>query len=137
VVTGVFAVVVFGGLAWTTPLVVVPVMVAAVWALGLTWVVAGAGAYVRDLAPVVATGTLVVMFLSCVFYPVERVPQAWRWAMEWNPAAVVLESVRAAMLGVGEFRVGVLAALLAAGVVVCCAGHAWFTRVKGGFADVL
>lgn len=73
------------------------------------------GSYARSLDQVYAIETLLVLplgFLGGIFYPVSRLPGAWRLASELNPAFYVVQSLRIGFLGHGD-----IPAALALGVV--------------------
>lgn len=134
----VVAYIVFLGMPpWTivaTPLVLLPV---ALWALGLGWLLASLGVYLRDVSQVVGVLTTVLMFMSPIFYPLSAIPASLRHYLALNPLAISIEQMR------GVIYFGVLPDLLAyCGVLgvsaaVAWMGLAWFQKTRGGFADVL
>jgi len=120
--------------ALAAPVVILPLVLAA---LGGAWVIAGVAVYVRDLGQVVAVGLTLLLFLSPIFYPLEAVPEAYRWMMRLNPLAYGVEWARGALLrGTLPDPLDWLIAT-AAGWLVAVAGLALFRRLRRGFADVL
>lgn len=105
-------------------------------ALGLTWLLAGIGTYVRDVGQVLGMAMSALMFLSPIFYPVEALPEAVRGWMGLNPLAGVITDTRAVLAGSWPDW-GRLALALAAHSLLALAGALFFRRVRTGFADVL
>lgn len=63
-----------GVVYWTAicfPLVLVPLIF---FALGLTWVLASLGVFVRDVQQTIALVIMVMMFLTPIFYPLNALP---------------------------------------------------------------
>ncbi len=105
--------------------------------LGLMWVLAAVGTYVKDVAQLVAPALGALLFLSPVFYELRTLPTGLRDALSWSPLAVVMEQTRAVVV-MGQAPDGlVLLAALAVGLGVAAVGAALFQRVRAGFADVV
>ncbi|WP_080635429.1 ABC transporter permease [Pseudomonas asplenii] len=116
------------------PLVVLPL---ALFALGLSWILASLGTYLRNLGALVGVLLTALLFLSPVFYPIEALPESLRPLMGLNPLAQVIENARLVMLwGRWPDLSAWLLSLLAGGGVAWC-GLAFFRITRGGFADVL
>ena len=133
-----FAFVLFNGyLHWTvifTPLVLLPLVVVS---LGLAWMLAALGVFLRDVSQTISIITTVLMFLSPVFYPVTAVPEEFRSFIMANPLTFIIEQAREVLIwghlpnwiGLGIYTV--------AAIVVAWAGYALFQKTRKGFADVL
>lgn len=128
---------VHGAVPWTAlylPLILAPLLL---MTLGLAWLLASLGVYLRDIGQTVALLTTVLMFVSPVFYPVDALPEAYRAYILANPLTFVIEQARAVLIwgdapdwsGLGAYTLG------AAGVA--WAGFAWFQLTRRGFADVV
>jgi len=116
------------------PLVVLPY---AFLLLGLSWMLAAFGVYVRDLAHTMGPLMQALLFLSPVFYPSEVLP-AWvqNW-MRWNPLAFVIEEVRGlSLLGQDPHWSG-LGLFLLFSLIILGTGWRLFQRLSPGFADVI
>ena len=105
--------------------------------LGVTWFLAALGVYLRDIAQVIGLVTMLLMFLSPVFYPVNALPEAYRGWLALNPLTLPLEATRGALIW-GEWpdwtALGVYAIIA---IAVAAAGYWWFQKSRKGFADVL
>jgi lipopolysaccharide transport system permease protein len=126
-----------GALQWTAvfvPLVLLPLLILI---LGLAWMLASLGVFLRDVGQFVAILTTVLTFLSPVFYPVTAVPERFRSIIMLNPLTFIIEQARDVLIW-GRlpdwFGLGVYT-----GAAMACAwcGYAWFQKTRKGFADVL
>jgi len=119
---------------WLLPVVLLP---PACFSLGLTWVLASLGVYLRDIGHTVGLVTQVLFFTTPIFYAVEAVPAAFRDVIRFNPLTPMVDNMRRiCVLGLWPDW-NAYAISMAIGVVVLCAGHSWFVVTKRGFADVL
>jgi lipopolysaccharide transport system permease protein len=126
-----------GRLPATVALVPVVVLPVAFLCLGLTWLVASLGVFLRDFVHLVPLLVQVVFFATPVIYPAEAVPERYRAAVALNPLAWVVESVRGLLFAGALPDWGRFAVWLAVTAVVMVLGYAWFMKTKRGFADVL
>ncbi len=126
-----------GYLHWTaifTPLVLLPLVILT---LGLAWMLASLGAFLRDVGQTIGIITTVLMFLSPVFYPVTAVPEKFRPIIMANPLTFIIEEAREVLVwghlpawfGLGLYTL--------AATAIAWAGYAWFQKTRKGFADVL
>jgi len=125
---------VLGPVAFLAPLILFLVMP---WILGLAWGLAAVGVYLRDVAQLAAPLATALMFLAPVFYPVEAVPVAWRWLVEWNPLTLPITLMRACLLGGEAPDAGRVGAYFLCSLAVMGLGWALFRRLRPGFSDVL
>ena len=116
------------------PVVLVPFLLALV---GLSWVVAAFGVYLRDVGQVTGFVSTAMMFLSPVFYPITAVPEGFRHWLWLNPMTHVVEAFRGLLIFGTWPGLADLALLWAVGVGVLVLGHRVFARLRSGFADVL
>lgn len=126
-----------GYLHWTvifTPLVLLPLVIVT---LGISWMLAAIGVFLRDVGQTIGIITTVLMFLSPVFYPVTAVPEKFRPFIMANPLTFIIEQAREVLvwghtpnwIGLGVYTM--------AATVVAWAGYALFQKTRKGFADVL
>jgi lipopolysaccharide transport system permease protein len=107
------------------------------FALGLSWFLASVGVFLRDLRQVVGVATMMLLFLSPIFYPVTAVPEAFRAYIQANPMTWILEQSRQVLFWgqIPDWRSWAL--LLCASWAVAWLGYGWFIRTRKGFADVV
>lgn len=116
------------------PFLMLPVLM---MCAGVALAAAALTVYLRDLAQVTGLMSTALLFLSPVFYPMERLPPALRSAMTFNPLTVPIEATRGLILqGVmpdwEAFGAHALASFL-----VLSAGWGVFQVLRRGFSDVL
>jgi lipopolysaccharide transport system permease protein len=129
--------IIHGFLHWTIiffPLVLFPLVLVS---LGISWMLASLGVYLRDLSQIVNLLTVVLMFLSPIFYPVSALPENYRTLMYLNPLTFIIEESRAVLV-FGELPDwGGLVLYSFVGLLVVWIGYSWFQKTRGGFADVM
>ena len=116
------------------PLVLAPLLLLV---LGLMWLLAALGVYVRDISQVVGILTTTLMFLTPIFYPADALPDQYRWVLLVNPIAPIVEQTRDVLYWGRLPDAGRWALTLMASTVVAWLGFAWFQNTRRGFADVL
>lgn len=126
-----------GSLSWTAvflPVVLLPFLI---FLLGAALLVAAIGVFIRDISLAVAPIISMMMFLSPIFFPLEAVPESWRFVVRLNPVTSVIEQSRTVVLfgGMPDFSGLFLYALCATAVLSFA--YWVFQRLRPGFADVL
>lgn len=125
------------GLTWSSlwlPVIVFPLVLLSI---GLAWLISSLGVFFRDIGQTTQFVTQLLMFLSAVFYPTNRLPHgAWQF-LRFNPVLLGVEQARNTMLWHQPLNQNHLAFLYLSGLAVFAFGHAVFARLKPAFADVL
>lgn len=116
------------------PVVMLPLILLT---LGLSWLFASLGVFLRDVGQVISIAVTILMFLSPIFYPASSLPEEYRSLLHINPLTGLIEQVRDVLiwgkvpewsfLGVQVLTYGTMAWL----------GFAWFQKTRKGFADVI
>jgi lipopolysaccharide transport system permease protein len=126
-----------GFLNWTiifVPVILVPL---AIFVLGISWVLASLGVFMRDVGQTIGIVTTILMFMSPVFYPVSALPVNLQKWMMLNPLTFIIEQARAVtVLGQLPNWPG-LAIYSVIALLVMWIGYVWFQKTRKGFADVL
>lgn len=126
-----------GYVHWTVllaPLVLLPLVI---FTLGLAWMLASLGVFLRDVGQTIGIITTVMMFLSPVFYPITALPEEMRpWIMA-NPLTFIIEQAREVLIWGRLPNWTGLGIYTAVAAIVAWAGYAWFQKTRKGFADVL
>jgi len=126
-----------GFLPWTiffVPLVLLPLIVLT---LGMAWLLASLGVFLRDVGQTVNIVTMVMLFLSPVFYPLTALPEAYQPWVLCNPLTFIIEQSREVLVwghppnwvGLGIYGL--------VSVIIAWLGYIWFQKTRRGFADVL
>jgi lipopolysaccharide transport system permease protein len=108
----------------------VPVAIALLFLFGLAcglWF-APMGARARDVRRIARYVLGFWYFLTPVIYPIEKIPEDWRFLASLNPVTAPLEMVKSGLLGVGDVTVTGMAVFFGALVVVGGIGLQTFTR---------
>jgi lipopolysaccharide transport system permease protein len=116
------------------PVVLVPL---ALTVMGLSWLIASLGVYIRDVTHIIGVVTAVLMFLTPIFYPLSALPANFRAWVYVNPLTAVVEQTRDVLIWGKPPNWSLLVLFTAVGAIVAWAGFAWFQRTRRGFADVL
>lgn len=127
------------GTGLTLHLLALPLVIApyAALLLGLVWLIAALGVYLRDLAQLIGPLVMVTMFLGPVFYPREAMPEVLQPWLVLNPITVPVEQARRILFEDTWPQWDVLAQYTVAAAATYLLGLWAFAKLKKGFADVL
>lgn len=116
------------------PILLVPL---AFMCLGISWILASLGVYLRDVGQVVGIVITVLMFMSPIFYPIEALPEEFRFYMHLSPLTYFVEQSRDLLIWGEPLVWSQWLVSLVVSLLVAAAGFAWFQKTRKGFADVL
>jgi lipopolysaccharide transport system permease protein len=108
-----------------------------VLAYGLGCVIACLNVFVRDTAQFVGLTLAMLAFATPIFYPASAVPAAFRWVLEINPFAHLVEAFRSVFFRHTAPGWGSIAYLTLFTLVSAAAGSALFSKAEPHFADLL
>jgi len=116
------------------PLVLLPLVF---FTMGLSWLLASLGVYLRDVGQVIGLLVTVLMFLSPIFYPISALPERYQLLLQLNPLTLVIEQTRGVLIW-GECPAPEIFVLYTTcSALIAWSGFAWFQKTRRGFADVL
>lgn len=126
-----------GYIHWTSiflPIVLLPL---ATLVLGVGWILASLGVFLRDIGQTIGILTTAMLFMAPVFFPLSAVPVHYHAYILANPLTFIIEQSREIVvyghqpdwLGLGVYMVVAL--------IVAWSGYGWFQKTRKGFADVL
>jgi lipopolysaccharide transport system permease protein len=144
-VTEVFALGVFlimllilrGGIPATVlwlPVLLIPQLL---FTLGLCWLLAATGAYLRDLGQIIGFVLTLWFFITPICYPETKLPHQALFVLGKNPIYILVRGYRAILLEHNAPEFWPIAKLWVLAIVVFLFGHAWFYRLRKAFADVI
>jgi len=116
------------------PLVILPLLVLV---LGISWILASLGVFLRDVGQTITILTTALMFLSPIFFPPSAIPEDIRGYLAYNPLTLIIEQVRQVAIWSGFPAWYDLGVYLIFSLAVCWVGLFWFQKTRKGFADVL
>ena len=105
--------------------------------LGVSWLLASLGVYIRDVGQVVSVFITALMFLSPIFYPLSVLPKDYQQILSFNPLAPAIELVRAVLFSGLAPDWHLYFTYLFGSLLMAWFGFFWFQRTRKGFADVL
>jgi lipopolysaccharide transport system permease protein len=116
------------------PLILAPLILST---LGISWVLASLGVYIRDTSQFTSMFSSVLMFLTPIFYPASALPEGFQKILFLNPLTPAVEATRDVLFwGTIPDFTGLAVYWLAAALIAWL-GFAWFQKTRKGFADVL
>jgi lipopolysaccharide transport system permease protein len=105
--------------------------------LGLSWVLASLGVYLRDIQQIIGVATSALMFLSPIFYSIESVPSALANIIWLNPLTGFVEITRNSLVFHQAPSANVYLLITLSSIAMLAIGAWWFSATKKGFADVI
>jgi ABC-2 type transport system permease protein len=82
--------------------------------------------YVRDLAHITELGLQLMFYASAVFFPVELVPERYRFVVEYNPIAIYIQTVREALTHKNIINLDFILISLAVAIALVLVGRLYF-----------
>ncbi len=126
-----------GSISWTLvffPFILFPLILTT---LGISWILAALGVYLRDIGQITAFITAILLFVSPVFYPLSMVPPKLQTVILLNPLTLIIEQSRKVLL-FGEIPDwDRLISYTIFSVLIAWVGFWCFQKTRRGFADVL
>lgn len=116
------------------PIVLVPLVL---FTIGLSWVLAALGVYLRDVSQLINMVVTILMFLSPIFYPVSSLPEKYQVIIHLNPLTLVIELARDVLMWGNLINPLVFTIYVATSSAVAWLGFVLFQKMRKGFADVL
>lgn len=122
---------------WTVlllPLIIAPFVL---FVLGLSWLLASVGVFLRDIGQLIVIVVQVLMFMSPIFYPITALPEHFRHLLYLSPLTLPIEMARDVMYWGTVPAIGPWLWSSLVAVCVAALGFAWFQKTRKGFSDVL
>ena len=124
-------------ISWVTlllPIIILPLLLLI---MGLSWLLASIGVFVRAIGQLIGIMLTMLLFLSPVFYPASALPESVRGYLFLNPLTFIIEQVRDLLIG-GKYPDWFgLGLYYGVALIVFCLGFVWFEKTRKGFADLL
>lgn len=119
------------------PLVVLPVLGLS---LGLAWLLAALGVFLRDINQLTGALGLIILYSSAIFYSenmvIAKSPFIWS-ILRFNPLLHTVEDARRVMLWQLPPQIGSLVYAWLFGIVTAYIGFSIFRKLRPAFADVI
>ncbi len=105
--------------------------------LGLGWFFSALGVFLRDIEHITGTLAMLMLFLSPVFFSIERLPENIQTFIWLNPIAVIVENARMVVLYGQAPDFYALANYSFCALFITCGSYYFFQKMRPGFADVI
>ncbi len=125
-----------GGVSWQLlqlPLLVLPL---ALLSLGVGWLLAAVGVFLRDIGQVTAFVATALLFASAVMYPPTKIPAGFEW-LRHNPLLQIVDLARRTALWHQPMPWDQLAFVSGTSIVILAAGAITFSLLRKSFAEVI
>lgn len=124
-------------LHWTVFLLPLVMVFQMLFILGLSYLMAVAGTYMPDIREALRAVVRATFFITPIIWPAERVPESFRFLVDFNPLAFLVEAYRNLILD-GELPGGMATIYFSLfAIALFVVGLAVFNRVKHRFAELL
>lgn len=105
--------------------------------LGLSWFLAAAGVYIRDIGHTIGLILTALLFLSPIFFPLSSFPEEWRHFASLNPLALPIEQLRNVIVFSKGLDMSYMLYYTAFALIIMWLGYWSFQASRRGFADVI
>lgn len=126
-----------GLIHWTWLLIPFIFLPFVVMMAGIMWILASLGVFLRDLRQLMQFVATAFMFLSPVFYPMDRLSDGMQFLKFVNPLVIIIEQSRVVLFEGLMPDWFLMAGYYLVASVVAALGYYFFVRSKPAFADVI
>jgi lipopolysaccharide transport system permease protein len=131
------SVVINGYLPWTIVFIPVVLLPLATLVMGLSWMLASLGVFIRDIGQTIGIITTVMLFMSPIFFPLSAMPEKYHPFILANPLTFIIEQSREVLIFGNLPNWSGLGIYMFIASAVAWFGYMWFQKTRKGFADVL
>lgn len=124
------------GLSWDVlwlPVLVAPLLLLS---MGVGWLLAAFGVFLRDIGQVTAFVATTLLFASAVMFPPDKIPPGFSF-LRFNPLLQIIDLARTVVLWHQPMPWDKLAFIYACGAVVFATGAIFFSLLRKSFAEVI
>ena len=126
-----------GYIPWTIIFIPIVLLPLAILILGVSWLLASLGVFIRDIGQTIGIITTVMLFLAPVFYPLSAMPEKYQPFILANPLTFIIEQAREVLLLQHSPNWSGLGIYFLLAITITWIGYACFQKTRTGFADVL
>lgn len=116
------------------PLVFIPFIILA---LGFCWLLSALSVYFRDLVLIIPPLSMLMLFSSTTFFPLDQAPALIQPVLRVNPLTIIIDSIRDLLVYGRMPDMDLLATYSAVALLLFWAGFYLFKKLSRGFSDVL
>jgi lipopolysaccharide transport system permease protein len=122
---------------WTMAQLPLIILFQFIFTLGISWLVASLGVFVRDIGQAINLLLIVIFFMTPIMYPISIFPFPIVRLINFNPMTVIITSYRDLILGGKWIEWLTMAKLIGSSLFFFLIGFFWFTKTKKLFIDIL
>ncbi|MFB0845131.1 ABC transporter permease [Paenibacillus oleatilyticus] len=126
-----------GNIGWTLlylPVIILPLLL---FSLGLAYIFASLGVFLRDLEHTIGIAVQALYLLTPIFYPLSAIPENLRNVILINPIAGIVDNMRKIVIWGIEPDMTLWGYQLIGSIILLQIGYWWFMKLRKGFADVI
>lgn len=116
------------------------ILLMALLGLGFGMIISSMTTKYRDLTFLVQFGVQLLMYGSAVMYPMsyfkDKLPDYY-WLIEWNPIAIIIESFRTMVFGVGDLDIFKFIYITLTSFIIFLIGLVIFNKTEKTFIDTI
>lgn len=112
-------------------------IITAILALGFGIIISSLTTKYRDLQNFLAFGMQLWLFITPIVYPVNAIPEKFKWIVMINPVTPLIDAFKYGIIGVGNVSACGLTYSLCFTLVVFVIGALVFNKVEGNFMDTV
>jgi lipopolysaccharide transport system permease protein len=115
------------------PVLIIPLLLLS---LGVAWLLAAAGVFLRDIGQLTAFVSTALLFATAVTFPPSKIPDKLHF-LRYNPLFQLIDLSRSVVLWHQEMRFDKLAYIYACSLVVLAVGAVFFALLRKSFAEAI
>jgi lipopolysaccharide transport system permease protein len=116
------------------PLILIPLVFASI---AVSFFISSLCVYFRDITQLVGNIVTVLLFVSPVFYSLDRIPGKYQWILLLNPLSHVLDISRKVMIFGGYPNLSYMVVYWLFSIAFLATGLWWFQRTRVSFSDLI
>ncbi|WP_028595311.1 ABC transporter permease [Paenibacillus assamensis] len=116
------------------PVLILPLIL---FTIGVNYLLASLGVFVRDIAYTVAVVLNALFFMTPIFYPITAVPEKFQSIMYFNPLTAIIESIRGIIFSGKIANPTALLTVSFISVIIFFVSRLFFVRTRRYFNDVI
>lgn len=84
--------------------------------------------HIRDLAHIMELVLQLLFYATAIFYPVEMIPEKYRFIVNWNPIAIFIRTVRSALIYNKYENINFVLCALLVSIILVLLGRRYFNK---------
>ncbi|MCL6601796.1 MAG: ABC transporter permease [Paenibacillus sp.] len=124
-------------LSWNLVFLPLYIIVLSMFMFGISLLLSSLNVYLRDINQFLSVFLNVWFYLTPIVYPINIIPEKFRFYLEINPLYHFIQNFRNIMLSTGDFNISSFLYMLTFSIISLVMGLKVFNKLKDGFADVL